>query len=60
MWLYWAPGHADISGNEIADKLATATAEGEEMGDINTPATTMDIQKPIKDSCKLKWQQNGV
>ena len=45
----WNPGHADISGNEIVDKLAKAAVEeAEEMLDINTPATILDIQKAVK------------
>ena len=56
--LNWTPGHADIAGNEIADKLAKEAAEeAENMPEMVTPLTSIDIKKAVKDSCKIKWQK---
>ena len=56
--LNWTPGHADIAGNEIADKLAKEAAEeAENMPEMVTPLTSTDIKKAVKDSCKIKWQK---
>ena len=50
--------HADIAGDEIADKLAREAAEeAENMPKMVTPLTSIDIKKAVKDSCKIKWQK---
>ena len=56
--LNWTPGHAEIAGNEIADKLAKEAAEkAENMPEVVTPLTSVDIKKAVNDSCKIKWQK---
>ncbi|XP_053393713.1 uncharacterized protein LOC128555451 [Mercenaria mercenaria] len=53
----WTPGHANILGNEIADRLAKeAASEAEKMGESNIPTTLQDIKKAAKKSCEMKWQ----
>ncbi|XP_053381875.1 uncharacterized protein LOC128549318 [Mercenaria mercenaria] len=53
----WTPGHANIFGNEIADRLAKeAASEAETMGESNIPTTLQDIKKAAKKSCEMKWQ----
>ena len=54
--LNWKPGHAEISGNEIADKLGNeAAAEAENMPEVEIPLTSNDVKRAVKDSCKIKW-----
>ena len=49
--LNWTPGH------EIADKLAKEAAEeAENMPEVDTPLTSIDNKREVKDSCKIKWQ----
>ena len=53
----WTPGHAEIAGNEIADKLAKEAAEeAENMPEVDTPLTSIDVKRAVRDSCKIKWQ----
>ena len=52
--LNWTPGHAEIAGNEIADKLAKEAAEN--MPEVDTPLTSIDVKRAVRDSCKIKWQ----
>ena len=53
----WTPGHAEITGNEIADKLAKeAAVEAENMPEVCTPLTSIDIKRAVKESCTVKWQ----
>ena len=41
----WTPGHAEIAGNEITDKLAKEAAEeAENMPEIDTPLTSIDVK----------------
>ena len=55
--LNWTPGHAEIAGNEIADKLAKEAAEeAENMPEVDTPLTSIDVKRAVRDSCKVKWQ----
>ena len=55
----WTPGHADIAGNEIADKLAKEAAKEAESTDENKDrmVTTQDIKTAAKTSCLKKWQR---
>ena len=53
----WTPGHAEITGNEIADRLAKEAAiDVENMPEVCTPLTSIDIKRAVKDSCTVKWQ----
>ena len=50
--LNWKPGHAEIAGNEIADKLAKEAAEeAENMPEVDTPLTSIDVRRAVRDSC---------
>ena len=55
----WTPGHADIAGNEIADKLAKEAAKEAESIDENEDrmVTAQDIKTAVKKSCLKKWQR---
>ena len=53
----WTPGHAEITGNEIADRLAKeAAVDAENMPEVCTPLTSIDIKRAVKDSCTVKRQ----
>ena len=53
----WTPGHAEITGNEIADRLAKeAAVDAENMPEVCAPLTSIDIKRAVKDSCTVKWQ----
>ena len=53
----WSPGHADIKGNEYADKLAKEAAQ-EAMDSEQLPAVILlgDVKSSAKESRKKKWQ----
>ena len=55
----WTPGHADIAGNEIADRLAKEAAKEAEDMDENQDRviTAVDIKTAVKTSCMKKWQR---
>ena len=55
----WTPGHADIAGNETADRLAKEAAkEAEGMDETrDRVVTAMDIKTAAKTSCMKKWQR---
>ena len=55
----WTPGHADIAGNEIADRLAKEAAKEAEEVDENQDkvVTAVDIKTAAKVSCEKKWQR---
>ena len=55
----WTPGHADIAGNEIADRLAKEAAKEAEEVDENQDkvGTAEDIKTAAKVSCEKKWQR---
>ena len=52
----WTPGHADIAGNEIADRLAKEAAKEAEDMDENQERviTAVDIKTAVKTSCMKK------
>ena len=53
----WTPGHADIQGNEFADRLAKEAAKEAQDLDQNTSVlTNQDIKKAARDSIMDKWQ----
>ncbi|MEW8547348.1 MAG: ribonuclease H family protein, partial [Candidatus Thiodiazotropha sp.] len=55
--LYWTPGHTDIQGNEMADKLAKeAAAEAQDLDKNTSVITNQDIKKAARDSILDKWQ----
>ena len=55
----WTPGHADIAGNEIADRLAKEAAKETENMDENQDRviTAVDIKTAVKTSCMKKWKR---
>ena len=47
----WTPGHAEIEGNEIADRLAKQGAdEAEEMPEVSEAVTILDVKAAIRES----------
>ena len=55
--LSWIPGHANISGNEIADQLAKeATKESMSLNEQYNVITMSDVKQAVKTSTKIKWQ----
>ena len=49
--MFWTPGHADIQGNEDADRLAKEAAKEAQNLDQNTSVlTNQDIKKAARDS----------
>ena len=55
--IQWSPGHANIQGNEIADRLAKEAAkEAEEMTDYAGIATQSDDRSAARESVEIKWQ----
>ena len=58
MKLLYLPGHAQIKGNKIADKLAKeAATEATEMESELTMTTHEDIRKAAHETCLSKWQR---
>ena len=55
----WTPGHADIAGNETADRLAKEAAKEAEGMDETRDRVVMavDIKTAAKTSCMKKWQR---
>ena len=56
--IQWCPGHANISGNEMADRLAKKAAkEAEEMMDEMGIASQSDVKSAARESVNIKWQR---
>ena len=56
----WTPGHADIKGNDQADKMAKEAAEeAKEKSEAELPAavTLCDVKAAAKESGLKKWQE---
>ena len=57
--IQWSPGHANIRGNEIADRLAKEAArEAEEMTDDAVIANQSDVKSAARESVKIKWARS--
>ena len=56
--IQWSPGHANIQGNEIVDRLAKEAAkEAVEMTDVAGIATQSDVRSAARESVEIKWQR---
>ena len=54
----WTPGHADIKGNEHADRLAKEAAqEAKEKEDLPPVISLGDVKEAAKKSGYAKWQE---
>ena len=54
---FWTPGHTNIQGNEVADKLAKEAALEAQNLDIGTSVIAhQDIKKAASLSISEKWQ----
>ena len=51
-YLQWVPGHADIKGNELADRLAK---QGTEQTQTLTPCDLRAVTKTLCSKAKVKW-----
>ena len=57
MEISWTPGHSDIKGYELADRLAKEAAEeAKEMKDLSPVITMGDIKAAARVSGKKKWK----
>ena len=54
IWLQWIPGHADVAGNEIADRLAKCGAQKEQ---IDTDVTQETVKQILKTNSKEEWMR---
>ena len=56
--IQWRPGHANIRGNEMADRLAKEAAkEAGEMKDDIGIASQSDVKSAARESVNIKWQR---
>ena len=55
--MFWTPGHADVQGNEVADRLAKdAAKEAQELWQNTSVLTNQGIKKAARDIIMDKWQ----
>ena len=55
--MFWTHGHADIQGNEVADRLAKEAAKEAQDLDLNASVlTNQDIKNAARDIIMDKWQ----
>ena len=55
--MFWTTGHADVQGNEVADRLAKdAAKEAKELDQNTSVITNQDIKTAARDSIMDKWQ----
>jgi hypothetical protein len=56
--IHWTPGHANVNGNEIADRLAKEAAKEAEQNqsDTHNTRTKQDVKKAARDHIMEKWQ----
>jgi len=60
MEISWTPGHAQINGNEMADRLAKEAAEEARQKDsVELPVVTTlgDVKTAARQSGQMKWQE---
>lgn len=56
--IQWSPGHANIIGNETADRLAKEAAkDAEDMPDDNGVVSQADVKVAARESVSIKWQR---
>ena len=54
----WTPGHTDVEGNEVADRLAKEAAqEAKELSEESNIITNAEVNKNAKISSRFKWQR---
>ena len=55
--LHWSPGHSDITGNEMADKLVKETAQqAKDLGEVSSITTLEDVKTATGAPGLKKWQ----
>jgi hypothetical protein len=56
--MHWTPGHANVNGNKIADRLAKEAAKEAEQkqSDSHNTITKQDVKKATRDHITEKWQ----
>ena len=56
--IVWTPGHSEVEGNEVADRLAKeAAVEAKAMEEETSVVTVQDIKRYARASIQRKWQQ---
>ena len=55
LYIEWVPGHCEVKGNEIADKLAK---EGASKADKSSPYTSIAyLKRKVKELCLKDWEE---
>ena len=56
--IVWTPGHSEVQGNDVADRLAKEAAmEAKELREEISIVTVQDIKRHARVSMRYKWQQ---